>query len=146
MLALTRDNVRLSHLDAKTLEKFRLAARLSLQAIHDLHARGNRFLAGCDGLVPGFCLHDELEWLTKAGFTPLESLQTATINPARFLGREALEGTVEAGKRANLVLLDSDPTLDIQNTNAIAAVIIRGKLLTRPVLEQLIARHRRAGA
>lgn len=61
LLALTRDNVRLSHVDPKILDKFRLAGRLSLQVIHDLHARGSRFLAGCDGLVPGFCLHDELE-------------------------------------------------------------------------------------
>jgi imidazolonepropionase-like amidohydrolase len=60
---------------------------MSLQAIHDMYLHGNRFLAGCDGLVPGFCLHDELEWLTKAGFTPLQSLQTATINPARFFLR-----------------------------------------------------------
>ena len=146
LLALTRDNVRMSHPSARTIEKFRLGAQLSLQAIRDLHARGSRFLAGCDGLVPGFCLHDELEWLTKAGFTPLESLQTATINPARFFGRESLEGTVETGKRANLVLLEADPTLSIRNIDGIAAVIIGGKLLTRPALEQMIARHRRAGA
>jgi hypothetical protein len=145
LLNLTRDNVRLSQVDAKTLDKFRLANRLSLQAIHDLYVHGNRFLAGCDGLVPGFCLHDELEWLTKAGFTPLASLQTATINPARFLGREAFEGTVEIGKRANLVLLDADPTANIRNMDEIVAVSIRGKLLTKPALDHIIARHRRAG-
>jgi hypothetical protein len=144
LLALTRDNVRVSHVSAKTLDKFRLAGRLSLQAIHDLYAHGNRFLAGCDGLVPGFCLHDELEWFTKAGFTPLESLQTATINPARFLGREDSAGTVETGKRANLVLLDADPTSNIRNIEDIAAVIIRGKLLTKPALERMIATHRRS--
>jgi imidazolonepropionase-like amidohydrolase len=144
LLALTRDNVRVSHLSAKTLDKFRLANRLSLPAIHDLQAHGNRFLAGCDGLVPGFCLHDELEWLTKAGLTPLESLQAATINPARFLGREALEGTIETGKRANLVLLEADPTLNIRHVDSIAAVILRGRLLTQPALERMIARHRRA--
>jgi imidazolonepropionase-like amidohydrolase len=145
LLKLTRDNVRLSHLDAKTLDKFRLANRLSLQAIRDLYLHGNRFLAGCDGLVPGFCLHDELAWLTKAGFTPLESLQTATINPALFLGRQASEGTVEKGKRANLLLLDADPTANIRNTDEIAAVIIRGRLLSKPALDRIIARHRRAG-
>jgi imidazolonepropionase-like amidohydrolase len=96
--------------------------------------------------VPGFCLHNELEWLTKAGFTPLESLQTATINPARFLGRENLEGTVETGKRADLVLLDADPTLNIRNLDSIAAVIIRGRLPSKPVLDRMIARHRRAEA
>jgi Amidohydrolase family len=144
LLALTRDNVKLSHLDAKVLDKFRLAGRLSLQAIHDLHARGNRFLAGCDGLVPGFCLHDELEWLTRAGFSPLEALQTATINPARFLGRGAWQGTVEVGKRADLLVLDADPLLDIRNTTGIAAVIVRGKLVPKPTLDLIIARHRRA--
>jgi imidazolonepropionase-like amidohydrolase len=94
--------------------------------------------------VPGFCLHDELEWFTKAGFTPLQSLQTATINPARFLGREASEGTVETGKRANLVLLDADPTSNVRNIDNIAAVIIRGKLLSKPALEGMIATHRRS--
>jgi imidazolonepropionase-like amidohydrolase len=146
LLNLTRVNVRVSHVDAKTLDKFRLANRLSLQAIHDLRAHGSRFLAGCDGLVPGFCLHDELEWLTKAGFTPLESLQTATINAAQFLGRDALEGTIETGKRAEVVLLDADPTVNIRNVDRVAAVIVRGKLLTRPVLEQMIARHRRTSS
>ena len=94
LLELTRGNVEVSHLDAAVLDRLRVAGRVSLQAIHDLKLRGNRFLAGCDGLVPGFCLHDELEWFTRAGFTPLEALQTATINPARFLGRERLQGTV----------------------------------------------------
>jgi hypothetical protein len=143
LLKLTRDNVRVSHVSAKTLDKIRLANRLSPQAIHDLYVHGNRFLAGCDGLVPGFCLHDELQWLTKAGFTPVQSLQTATINPARFLGREASEGTIETGKRANVVLLEADPTLDIQNIDDIAAVIIRGKLLTKPTIERIVSRHLR---
>lgn len=144
LLELTRENMRVSHLSAATIEKFRLGGRLSLQAIHDLYTHGNRFLAGCDGLVPGFCLHDELEWLTKAGLTPLESLQTATINPARFLGRESSEGTVEIGKRADLVLLDADPTVNIRNIDRIAAVILRGKLIRQPTLDAMIARHRRA--
>lgn len=143
LLKLTRDNVQSAHLSAKTLDKIRLADRLSLQAIHDMYVHGNRFLAGCDGLVPGFCLHDELEWLTKTGFTPLQSLQTATVNPARFFGREASEGSVDVGKRANVVLLEADPTLDIRNIDDIAAVIIRGKLLTKPAIDRIISRHLR---
>jgi imidazolonepropionase-like amidohydrolase len=143
LLALTSDNIKNSHVKPEVLEKGRLAGRLSLQAIHDLQARGNRFLAGCDGLVPGFCLHDELEWFTKAGFSPLEALQTATINPARFLGREASQGTVEVGKRADLLLLDADPLVDIRNTSRGAAVIVRGKLVAKSELDRIIARHRR---
>jgi hypothetical protein len=143
LLKLTHGNVRSSHLSAKTLDKIRLADQLSLQAIHDMYVHGNRFLAGCDGLVPGFCLHDEIEWLTKAGFTPLQSLQTATINPARFFGRGASEGSIEVGKRANVVLLEADPTLNIRNIDDIAAVIIRGRLLTRPDIERIVSRHLR---
>ena len=145
LLALTRNNIEVSHVAPAVLEKGRVAGRLSLLAIHDLQARGSRFLAGCDGLVPGFCLHDELEWFTRAGFSPLEALQTATINPARFLGREAWQGTVEVGKRADLLVLDADPLIDIRNTTRISAVILGGKLLTKPTLDGMIARHRRAG-
>jgi imidazolonepropionase-like amidohydrolase len=144
LLKLTRDNIRGSHLDAATLDKFRLAGRLSLQAIHDLRARGNRFLAGCDGLVPGFCLHDELEWFTRAGFSPLEALQTATVDPAIFLGRKASQGTVDIGKRADLVLLDGDPLADIRNTARIDAVVVRGRLVEKGQIERIIAGHRRA--
>ena len=64
---------------------FRSNNRASLAAVGDLVARGNGLLAGCDGLVPGFCLHDELEWMTKAGLTPIQALQAATINPAMYL-------------------------------------------------------------
>jgi imidazolonepropionase-like amidohydrolase len=96
--------------------------------------------------VPGFCLHDELEWLTRAGFSPLEALQTATINPARFLGRDAALGTVEVGKRADLVMLDADPLVDIRNSASIAAVIIRGRLMTKAAIDVIIASHRRASA
>ena len=56
-----------------------------LAAIRDMIPHGTRFLAGCDGGVPGFCLHDELEVLTVAGLSPVQAFQTATSNPARFL-------------------------------------------------------------
>jgi len=133
----------LSHLDASALDRFRKANIITLRAVRDLHSRGNRFLAGCDGQVPGFCLHDELEWFTKAGFSPLEALQTATINPARFLRREASQGTIEVGKRGDVVLLDADPTTDIRNTTRIAAVVISGKLVNRSALGRIVANHRR---
>lgn len=143
LLELTRKNVEVSHVPAKTLERLRLAGQAALQAIHDLQASGSRFLAGCDGLVPGFCLHDELEWFTKAGFSSLEALQTATINPARFLGRENSQGTVAVGKRADLVLLDADPSVDIRNIRRISAVILRGTLVTKTSIDSIVAGHRR---
>lgn len=143
LMAETQQNISNSDLDARTLDLLRLAGRMSLEAIRDLHAEGSQFLAGCDGMVPGFCLHDELEWFVKAGFSPLEALQTATINPARFLERDSLQGAVEAGKRADLVLLDADPLADIGNTRRIAAVVLRGKLIDKEEIERIIASHRR---
>jgi imidazolonepropionase-like amidohydrolase len=145
LLELTRENVRVSQLDEQALSFFRTNNRRSLPAIKNLVARGIGFLAGCDGLVPGFCLHDELAWMTKAGLSPLQALQTATLNPARFLDRESTQGTVAVGKRADLVLLEADPLTDITHTRGIAAVIVRGRLLAKPDLERILAVHKRAG-
>jgi imidazolonepropionase-like amidohydrolase len=146
LLELTRENVRVSHLDAAALSFFRRNNRTSLPAVKNLISRGVGFLAGCDGLVPGFCLHDELAWMTKAGLSPLQALQTATLNPARFLGRESTQGTIAVGKRADLVLLEADPLADIANSRKIVAVVLRGRLLARPDLERIIAAHRRAAS
>uniref|UniRef100_Q021L6 Amidohydrolase n=1 Tax=Solibacter usitatus (strain Ellin6076) TaxID=234267 RepID=Q021L6_SOLUE len=144
LLKLTRDNIQHSHVPAVTLEKMRLAGKVSLQVIPDMYSLGNRFLAGCDGLVPGFCLHDELEWFTRAGFSPLQALQTATINPARFLGREDTQGAIEVGKRADLILLRANPLVDIRNVSQIEDVVVRGKLVTKQQIDRIIAGHRRA--
>jgi imidazolonepropionase-like amidohydrolase len=100
-----------------------------------LHAAGVPFLAGSDApagfdLVPGASLHSELEWLVRAGFTPLEALQTATINPATYLGRTKDLGTVEAGKIADLVVLARNPLVSIGNTRAVVAVVADGRFLT----------------
>jgi imidazolonepropionase-like amidohydrolase len=115
------------------------------QGIHDLYSRATGFWLDVMWSVPGFP-SDELEWFTKAGLSPLEALQTATINPARFLGRDKLQGTIEVGERADLVLLDADPLADIRNVQRIDAVILRGKLVNRSTIDRVIAKHRRAEA
>jgi imidazolonepropionase-like amidohydrolase len=145
LLKAMHNNVENSHVPASTLEKMRMAGQVSLQVLPDMYSLGNRFLAGCDGLVPGFCLHDELEWFTKAGFSPLQALQTATINPARFLGREDTQGTIDVGKRADLVLLEANPLVDIRNVTQIADVVVRGRLMTKREIDRIVASHRRAG-
>ena len=131
-----------SRLTPEALAFLRAANAEALTAIRDLHAAGVPFLAGCDSMVPGFCLHDELERLVGAGFTPAEALRTATLNPAIFLGREAAQGTIEAGREADLVLLDADPIADIRNTRRIAAVIHDGRLITRGEIERILAARR----
>ena len=145
LLELTRKNAEASNLDEQGLMAFfRSNSKTSLVAIRDLFASGNHFLAGCDSLVPGFCLHDELEEMTMAGLSPLQAIQTATINPAKFLGREKIQGTIEVGKRADLVLLETDPLTDIRNTRRIDSVMVRGQLFLRPEIDRIIAAHRRA--
>ena len=77
--------------------------------------------------------------LVEAGLTPLEALQAATLNPAHFLGKDQEFGTVEEGKRADLVLLDANPLEAISNTHKIAAVVVNGRLLDRAALDALLA-------
>jgi imidazolonepropionase-like amidohydrolase len=74
-------------------------------------------------------LHQELERFVNAGLTPLAALQTATRNPAKYFGTLAESGTIERGKRADLLLLDADPLRDIRNTQKIHAIIQNGKLI-----------------
>jgi imidazolonepropionase-like amidohydrolase len=99
-------------------------------------------LAGTDTpnplLVPGFSLHDELRNLHDAGLTNFEALQTATSNPARFLGLLAESGTVEPGKRADLVLVDDNPLNNLETLRTPAGVMLAGKWLSRSKLKELL--------
>jgi imidazolonepropionase-like amidohydrolase len=91
-------------------------------------------------LVPGFSLHREMEAFRDAGIPPYGVLQAATINAARCLGLENEFGTVAAGKRADLLLLDSDPRRDLAQREHIVGVMTRGRWLTRAVLTQSLER------
>jgi imidazolonepropionase-like amidohydrolase len=117
----------------------------NLQMVGAMHRAGTPFMAGTDTapgvyIMPGFSLHDELANFVEAGFTPMESLQTATSNPAKFLGMEASFGSVEPGKIADLVLLSANPLRDIRNTQKITAVVANGQLFDRVALDEILAR------
>ena len=108
-----------------------------------LHKAGVKIIAGTDVLnpfvFPGFSLHDELGLLVDAGLTPAEALRAATLAPAQYLGTENTSGTVEAGKNADLVLLEGNPLDDIANTRRITGVVTRGRFLDRGELDALLA-------
>jgi imidazolonepropionase-like amidohydrolase len=91
------------------------------------------------GIVPGFSLHDEFEALARAGMSNQEILEATTRLPAQWLGTIGDRGTVETGKRADLVLLDANPLTDIANTRRIRAVIVGGKCLDREFLDRKLA-------
>jgi imidazolonepropionase-like amidohydrolase len=114
-----------------------------LHVVGAMRRAGVRFMSGTDVGNPyvysGFSLHDELRLLVKAGLSPLQALQAATLNPAQFLNVADSLGTLEAGKLADLVLLDADPLADIGNIGRIRAVVLNGRLLTRSDLDALLA-------
>ena len=157
-----RDDPRMKYVPAKTREwwhpskgmltRYRTPAYIAyrkrefaktLEQIPVAHRAGVQFLTGTDMSIPyvypGFSVHDELALFVRAGLTPAEALQTATINPARMLGIDGETGTIAPGKRADLVLLDADPLVDIANTKTIRAVIVRGQLLDRGALDELLS-------
>jgi hypothetical protein len=92
------------------------------------------------GVAPGFALHDEFEALARCGMSNLQVLESTTRRAAEWLGTLADRGTVEAGKRADLVLLDADPLANISNTRRISAVIAGGHYLPRAELDRRLAR------
>lgn len=79
--------------------------------------------------VPGLGMHQELELLADTGSTPLQALKGATIWPAEMMRKQDLIGTIEAGKAADILILDANPLENIRNTRKIAKVISRGRVL-----------------
>jgi hypothetical protein len=115
----------------------------NLKMVGAMHHAGVPFMAGTDAapgvyIMPGFSLHDELANFVEAGFTPMESLQTATSNPAKFLAMENTLGSIASGKIADLVLLREDPLKDIRNTRTISMVVANGRLFDRTALDQIL--------
>ncbi|WP_017592273.1 amidohydrolase family protein [Nocardiopsis potens] len=144
------DEVYLKRRGAAEGAKRRVLFEMRRAAVAAMDDAGVRLLAGTDpqapGVLPGFGLHQELELMVGAGLTPMRALQTATIEPARFLGRESRSGTVEPGKVADLLILDADPLEDIGNTARIHAVVTRGRHIGPAEREALLAEVERAAA
>jgi dihydroorotase-like cyclic amidohydrolase len=124
--------------------RYRSLFRHRLRVLDQMRRAGVPIMAGTDAAgiafgYPGFALHDELALFVKAGFTPMEALQAATREPARFLGLDNVLGTVSQGKVADLVVLDADPLRDIRNTLKIHAVMTRGRYLDPGQRRRLLA-------
>ena len=96
-----------------------------------LHEAGVNLMLGSDcgygDVIPGFAIHDELRMTVEAGLSPYEALRLATVAPARFLGTLEEAGTVEAGKRADLLLVEENPLEDAANAAKRAGVLLGGR-------------------
>jgi imidazolonepropionase-like amidohydrolase len=125
--------------------------QMELEMTLAMFRAGVPFMAGTDTaagvhIFPGFSLHQELVLFQRAGLTPMQALQTATLNPAKFMGRTADLGTVEKGKLADLVLLDADPLKDIANTQKIRGVVLAGRYFDRSALDRMLGDVEKAAA
>jgi imidazolonepropionase-like amidohydrolase len=134
-------------MSAEQLEINREYFQLESQVVGEMQRAHVGILAGTDTpnpyVYPGFSLHDELGLLVSAGLTPMEAIESATRNPAIYLGMSDSLGTIEKGKAADLVLLDADPLINIQNTQKIHAVVLAGRLFSRPALDDILAEVKR---
>ncbi|GMR21701.1 MAG: hypothetical protein BMS9Abin37_0013 [Acidobacteriota bacterium] len=99
-----------------------------------LHEVGGVVVLGTDQSL-GPAVHRELELLVAGGITPLDAIRMGTLNGAIFLGKQDVLGTIEVGKLADFVLLDADPSRDIDNAKKIHLVIKGGKIVDRSALE-----------
>ena len=110
-----------------------------------LEQEGVGIIAGTDaGFLnsydyPGQALHDEIGLYVRYGLTPAQALRTAVINGPRFLGKLDRYGAIDAGKTADLLVLDANPLLDIAATRQIRVVVSRGKVYDRARLDKMLA-------
>lgn len=118
------------------------AIEIRQKIIRALQTSGAGILLGSDSPqifnVPGFSIHRELQYLVDAGLSPYEALLTGTVNPARFIGRNDVAGTVEVGRDADLVLLDANPLEDISAARRVHGVMLRGRWISRSQLDGML--------
>lgn len=113
---------------AEQAEGLRMVLDVLLKIIGALHRAGVPIVAGTDVGVPGHTLHRELELYVKAGMTPLEAIRAATITPARVMKLDNEVGTIEVGRRADLIVLDANPIENISNIRKVRLVMTQGRL------------------
>ena len=119
------------------------------QQVAELHEQGVGIMAGTDTGValvyPGSALHQELELLvSRSRFTPMDALLSATLVPAKFFGVDGDVGTIQKGKRADMLLLSANPLADIRNVKAIDGVFSRGQWFDRSSLASILSDVERA--
>ena len=124
--------------DSDSLARWRAETDAVMSEVAELHRLGVPIVLGTDVGNPmvfaGFSAHEELANLVKGGLSPLEAIQAASFNAARMLGLEEEFGSVAVGRRADLLVLDADPLVDIRNSRKIRAVVARGRIVDREVL------------
>lgn len=134
----TFEQIRQVSLDVDNRKRWQMRS----QIVEMMHRAGVELIAGTDMgagyVIPGFSMHEELQLMVDAGLSTLTVLQSATINAAKFLGKEKDLGTIDKGKLADLILLEGNPLDNIKNTRRIAAVIVNGRYLPKQTLQRML--------
>ena len=129
--------------DPESLEARKNIARNRAHILRALHDGGVPILMGTDApqqfSVPGFSLHRELLFMRDAGMSPYEILKSGTVNVGQYFAKQDSFGTIEPGKRADLVLLNANPLEDISNVGKIEGVMVLGRWHSRADLDARLA-------
>jgi imidazolonepropionase-like amidohydrolase len=126
---------------AASADAMRARTAQTLAVIGALHRAGVAIVPGSDTGLVGFGLHREIELYVEAGMTPLEAIQSATIGSSRAMRLDREVGTVEAGKRADLILVDGDPLKDIRVLRRVTRVIANGRIYDAAALWRSVGFH-----
>ena len=119
----------------ETARRFEASYRKMVEFVGRLYKAGVPLVAGTDTLA-GFSLHSELALYVKAGLTPAEAIQVATRNGAKYTNTLNDRGSIEPGKLADMILIDGDPTKNIEDNRKVALVFTRGKMLVPNEINQ----------
>ena len=140
LLSAWKNNPQLASLTPYQWGRVRLYDEKRNTFVKALHAGGAKILLGTDTpnpfVVPGFAIHDELQNLVSLGFTPYEAIKSGTSDAAEFLKRQDQFGVVAVGLRADLLLLDGNPLQDVANVNRRTGVMVHGRWISQPELEE----------
>lgn len=109
-----------------------------MSVLKALHQAGVPIVAGTDQAIPGHSLHREMELYVEAGFTPMEAIQSATIVPARVMKKERDLGTIEAGRIADMIVVDGNPLADIHELRKVSTVVFGGRVYDTAALWKLV--------
>ena len=133
---------RMKDLTDADFELLRKADDVRKNITRRLHDAGARILLGTDNpnpfVVPGFSIHEELRNLVDAGLSPYEAIKAGTRDAAEFLNALPDFGTIEVGKRADLILLEANPLENVENITKRIGVMVRGEWFTEDQLEEML--------
>ncbi len=108
-----------------------------MEIVDALNKNGITLVAGTDMGFPGYSVYREMELYVASGLSPMEAIRTATIIPARVMNKDSVSGSVEAGKNADLILIDGDPLQNIRNIRKLNLVIKDGQLYEPAALHKM---------